>query len=200
MGSLSKILNQETIDCRILHDQLKIETKYSMWVGRLVQKYGFEHGLDFCTILGKSNGGRPKKEYHITIDMAKQICMLDKSKTGMKVRKSYLELEKRVRRQEAIREAGKLSRRTATDAIQESGENERMHGRGYSNYTRLVYKLAGVEYEKIDNFRDTLPSEDLKTIENIELMVKTLLDTGKQYAEIKDIIGTIFTNKKEIEG
>ena len=47
-----------------------------------VEKYGFEDGVDFISFLGKSEGGRPSAEYSVTLDMAKELCMLDDSDKG----------------------------------------------------------------------------------------------------------------------
>ena len=87
------------------------------------------------------------------------------------------------------------TRKTLTDKIKDSGENDRMHGFAYSGYTKLVYKLCGIKYKKIDNFRDTLTIEELERVKNVESMIKPLLEIKKEYSEIKDILYPIFVKQ-----
>ena len=58
--------------------------------------YGFEEGTDFCSFLSESTGGRPSKEYYISIDMAKEICMLQRTDRGRMFRQYFIECERRV--------------------------------------------------------------------------------------------------------
>lgn len=83
---------------------------------------------------------------------------------------------------------GKLIRRTLTDEIVESGEQERMHGRGFSNYSKLINKSLGLP-EK--NSRDTFTAEQLEAVAQRENLVKALLAEGKTYQYIKDVLADI---------
>ena len=93
--------------------------------------------------------------------------------------------------------AGILTRKTLTDRIDDSGENDRMHGYGYSNYTFLVYKLCNIEYTKQENFRDTLTPDQLESVENAESMIKSMLNMGKEYSDIKNMLSPIFSDKEK---
>ena len=84
---------------------------------------------------------------------------------------------------------GKLIRRSLTDTIKDSGENERMHGFGFSTYTQLINKSLGLS-AKVD--RNTLDDATLKRISKREDLVRTLIDEGKQYNEIKEFLETAF--------
>lgn len=57
-------------------------------------EYGFEEGKDFFPKLEESTGGRPSKEFEIQIDMAKQICMIQRSPEGKQIRQYFIDLEK----------------------------------------------------------------------------------------------------------
>jgi phage regulator Rha-like protein len=93
-------------------------------------------------------------------------------------------------------------------SVDESGENERMHGKGYSNYTRLVYELTGLTtkyslfktaYPKRKDFRDTqLDHDELNSVKRVESMIKALIELDKQYSEIKETLKPLF-EKKEIK-
>lgn len=56
--------------------------------------YGFSEGIDFCSFLSESHGGRPAQDAQLTIDMAKEICMLQRNDRGKQARQYFLQLEK----------------------------------------------------------------------------------------------------------
>jgi hypothetical protein len=87
--------------------------------------------------------------------------------------------------------AGKLIRRALTDEIKESGENERMHGHGYSTYTKLINKTLGLPPK---NNRDELKPEILEKIAMRENTVQALMREGRQYHEIKEVIEKLSEN------
>lgn len=102
MGNLIKIdVDTQTISARELHKRLKIETPFHKWFPRMCE-YGFSEGQDFWTKMSESTGGRPSTEYDITIDMAKEICMIQRTPEGKEVRQSLIELEKKWNRPEIV--------------------------------------------------------------------------------------------------
>ena len=60
--------------------------------------FGFEYDLiretDFCSFLSESTGGRPAQDAQLTIDMAKELCMIQRSEQGKRARQYFLQLEK----------------------------------------------------------------------------------------------------------
>ena len=96
MNELLKInyeTEQPTVSARDLHEQLHIDTPFKKWIDRMCE-YGFESKKDFWTKMSESTGGRPSTEYMLTIDMAKQICMIQRSPEGKQIRQYFLDLEK----------------------------------------------------------------------------------------------------------
>lgn len=89
------------------------------------------------------------------------------------------------------RNEGKLIRRTLTDSIKDSSENERMHGHGFSTYTKLVYKSLGINYK---DGRDSLTVDQLNSISRRENLVKSLLDEKLEYSDIKDVLFSLMVN------
>lgn len=84
----------QTVSARELHERLKINTRFNDWFPRMVE-YGFSEGLDFYSKMSKTeNGGRPSKDYDISIDMAKQICMIQRTPEGKQCRQYLIDLEK----------------------------------------------------------------------------------------------------------
>lgn len=199
MEHLIKINNDNTVDARELWKELEVTTRFNMWIARRITDYGFEDKKDFCTILGKSNGGRKALEYYISLDMAKELAIVEKTPKGKRIRQYFIKCEKELREYNTVRMVGKITRKTLTDKIKESGENERMHGHGYSNYTKMIYKMCGIEYKKMDNFRDTLTKEELHKVETIEAIVKGAIELGHEYRDIKALISPMLAEKLKLE-
>ena len=84
---------QPTVSARELHEKLNIETPFKKWIDRMCE-YGFEESKDFWTKMSESTGGRPSTEYELTIDMAKQICMIQRTPEGRECRQYFIDLEK----------------------------------------------------------------------------------------------------------
>ena len=74
-------VGEPTVLGRELHDFLKVATPYDKWFPRMAE-YGFSEGKDFSTFLSKSTGGRPSTDHLLTIDMAKEICMIQRTEVG----------------------------------------------------------------------------------------------------------------------
>lgn len=120
-------------------------------------------------------------------------------------------MKKYIQNQQNIRAIGKETRKSLTDAVQESGEQERMHGHGYSTYTNMVYAVTGLtdlykeykEYKSLNenkacaSFREGwLNDDEIKRVEQAEAFIKPLLELDKQYNEIRDILKPLFEVKR----
>lgn len=96
MDELIKITYENdkiAVSARELHDFLEVKTAYKDWFPRMCE-YGFVEGEDFCSFLSESTGGRPSQDAIITIDMAKEICMLQRNEKGKEARQYFIQLEK----------------------------------------------------------------------------------------------------------
>lgn len=85
--------DRPTVSARELHAFLEVKTAYKDWFPRMCE-YGFSEGQDFCSFLSESTGGRPAQDAQITIDMAKEICMLQRNERGKQARQYFIQLEK----------------------------------------------------------------------------------------------------------
>ncbi len=90
-----------TVSGRDLHEKLGIKTAYKDWFPRMCE-YGFTEGKDFCSFLSESTGGRPATDHQLTIDMAKQICMIQRTDAGRRYREYFLDVERRWNAPEAV--------------------------------------------------------------------------------------------------
>ena len=97
MNELIKITTNEvgepTVLGRELHEFLEVKTLYKDWFPRMVE-YGFTEGKDFSSFLSESTGGRPSIDHLLTIDMAKEICMIQRTEVGKQARQYFIRVEK----------------------------------------------------------------------------------------------------------
>lgn len=85
--------DRPTVLARDLHDFLEVKTAFKDWFPRMCE-YGFSEGTDFCSFLSESTGGRPAQDAQLTIEMAKEICMLQRNERGKHARQYFIQLEK----------------------------------------------------------------------------------------------------------
>ncbi|MDU3503789.1 MAG: P22AR C-terminal domain-containing protein, partial [Haemophilus parainfluenzae] len=90
------IQNQPVQLCnaRELHTFLEIQTRYNDWIKNRISEYGFIQDEDYLVITERTNG-RPRKEYHITLDMGKELGMVERNERGRQIRKYFIECERR---------------------------------------------------------------------------------------------------------
>lgn len=98
------IANQTTtlVNARELHERLQISTAFTKWIQRRISDYNFVENLDFIETvkfdrLGRGFFGEREievKDYHLTLDMAKELCMLERSELGRQARRYFIEMEK----------------------------------------------------------------------------------------------------------
>ena len=106
------------------------------------------------------------------------------------------------------REKGIAVRQSLTKALQQSTENERMHGHAYSTYTNCIYKVIfGLNakqlrekfgIDKKENLRDYFSEEELKSVQSMECLVSGLVDCGWGYDKIKEFIKNTNTRQLQI--
>jgi len=96
---------QPTVLGRDLHQALEVKTAYKDWFPRMCE-YGFVEGTDFSSFLSESNGGRPSTNHQLTINMAKEICMIQRTPKGKECRKYFLAIEEKWNSPEAIMARG----------------------------------------------------------------------------------------------
>ena len=146
--------------------------------------------------------GHKQPMFYMTRDGFTLLAMGYTGEKAMKFKEAYIKqfntMEKALFSKIKEREKGIAVRQALTKAIQQSEENERMHGHAYSTYTDVIYKsLFGKnakqlreEYgiEKKDNLRDYLTAEELKKVQDAEMLVSSLIAYGWGYDEIKNFI------------
>lgn len=88
---------QETnaVNAREVHEHLGVKTHLSTWIKRAIEKYDFLENIDFSILKsGNPNGGIEVVDYIVTLDMAKELCMLENNQKGKETRKYFISIEK----------------------------------------------------------------------------------------------------------
>ena len=95
---------EKLINARELHIALQSKRQFGNWIKQRIEHYKFAEYQDFFTINKfvkrdqNDNLGNKIKEYYLTIDMAKELCMVENNDIGRKIRKYFIEIEKRYRK------------------------------------------------------------------------------------------------------
>ena len=82
---------------REIYDYLEVVTPYSMWIIRAIERYDFIDGIDFTTHKFV-NGKATQIDYIVTLDMAKELCMVSDTIKGKETRKYFIQVEKQSQR------------------------------------------------------------------------------------------------------
>lgn len=88
----------QTCNARDLWAFVESKQDFSDWITNRIQKYGFVEDGDFSINLWKTpDGGRPRKDYHLTIETAKELAMVENNAKGREVRRYFIECERRAK-------------------------------------------------------------------------------------------------------
>lgn len=150
--------------------------------------------------LNEQNHKQPM--YYMTRDGFTILVMGYTGEKAMRFKEAYIKqfnaMEKTLQGKLIEREKGIAVRQSLTKALQQSTENERMHGHAYSTYTNCIYKvLFGKNTKQLreefgigqkENLRDYLSEEQLRAIQSMECLVSGLVDCGWGYDRIREFI------------
>ena len=150
----------------------------------------------------KASNGKSNPMYLMTRDGFTLLVMGYTGGKAMQFKLAYIKqfnaMERTLQGKLIEREKGIAVRQSLTKALQQSTENERMHGHAYSTYTNCIYKVLfgkntkqlreELGISKKENLRDYLSTEELKAIQSMECLVSGLVDCGWGYDQIKEFI------------
>ena len=205
-----------TVSARELHEFLESKERFSKWFNRMLE-YGFKPQVDFNSykkvqvqLEGNREIRREFSDYEITIDMAKEISMIQRTEKGKQARQYFIQCEKFIQDSKLTeefkyyRKTGKIARKDLTDTIKEKLQPSNQFV--YGNYTELGYlKVFGKKTKELkqernlkpkDNLRNHFTPEELKEVLKVEEEIKSLIiafnlmniDKKEVYKKIKEII------------
>lgn len=165
------------------------------------------HKTEYKDVSGKSN-----PMYFMTKDGFTLLAMGYTGEKAMRFKLAYIKqfnaMEKALKGKLVEREKGIAVRQALTKALQQSQENDRMHGHAYSTYTNCIYKVIfGMNAKQLrekcrigknDDLRDCFSAEELKAVQAMELLVSGLVGCGWGYDQVKAFIEQ--TNTKSLVG
>ncbi len=96
---------EQWVDARTLHQFLEIGKDFSTWIKDYIADFGFVEGVDFSPNLGSKmanqHGGSNRLDYTLSMDMAKELSMLQRNEKGRQARQYFIAAEKKLRQLEA---------------------------------------------------------------------------------------------------
>lgn len=174
-----------TVNARDLWEKLESKQRFADWIKDRIEKYGFNEHEDFFVILGKSTGGRPSTEYHLTMDMAKELAMVENNEMGRTIRRYFIQCEKKLRNRDAeyrkIRADSKTTRNHFTAALADHGYTKKHE---FIQTTRQMKRVFGISSAK-----DVMKPGELKLIAAAELIASFKIDESdlEGYHEVNPV-------------
>lgn len=189
-----------------LYEWLELDpSHYARWCKSNITENAFVEEKEYSPLMASKGKGNFASDYKISATLAKKISMMANTEMGNAARDYFIGCEQMLVRlaeqrhkTEIERAKGIAVRQALTKAIQQSNENERMHGHAYSTYTDVIYKsIFGKSAKQLreeygigkkDNLRDCFSEEELKQVQNAEMLVSSLIGYGWGYDEVKNFI------------
>ena len=168
----------QIVSARLLHEKLEVETQFNHWIERMIE-YGFEEKKDFWSFLTKSTGGRPFKEYALTLDMAKEICMLQRSEIGKQFRQYFIKCEKALIEHTELRNKSKVIRNDFTDILKKHGYTKAYE---YIQTTKQMKDTLGITAKKSE-----MNDRELSLITASELLARGSITDEYGYHEVNPV-------------
>jgi len=120
----------QMVDARLLHEFLGVRRDFTTWIKGRIEEFDFEMGLDFVSFDSPnpgnqvSHGGdRKSKAYFLTLDMAKELAMVERTAKGRQARRYFLDCERQLRQLQQSLPANMTHQRTAISAGQQQAIN-----------------------------------------------------------------------------
>ena len=94
MATMIKVEDDGTVDGRKLHEVLEVKSRYNDWINNRIKKYGFIENVDYKVankiLVAKQHGGQNAIEYKLTVNMAKELSMIENNEVGKEFRKYFI--------------------------------------------------------------------------------------------------------------
>ena len=178
-----------TVLGRELHDMLEVKTPYAKWFSRMCE-YGFTDGTDYVTVDKKvlrADGAempQTQSDHQLTIPMAKEICMLQRTERGKECRQYFIKIEEQWNSPDAIMQRALQIANARVEKLR--GENIALQAANSDLTVKNQIMQPKADYfdELVDrnlltNFRDT--AKQLGVKQNV--FVKFLLDRKYLYRD-----------------
>lgn len=88
-------------NARELHQFLDVKSEFRNWISNRISDYGFVENEDYIIVTERTLG-RPRKEYHITLDMGKELGMVERNEKGRQIRQYFIKCERQLQKTQQI--------------------------------------------------------------------------------------------------
>ena len=167
---------QQTVNARELHAFLQSKQDFSTWIKNRVEQYDFVENQDFIKLhkkMGLSKTGQMGIDYHVTLNMAKELAMVERNDKGKQARQYFIACERKLRECQV-----KLAPKTYVEALRALADEVEAH-----NKTQEQLAIAAPKSEYFD-----------KLVERNLLTNFTI--TAKEFGiKRKDLIDYLLINK-----
>lgn len=221
----------QTVNGRELHAFLSIGRDYSNWIKDRIAEYGFVEGLDYLRIKGfdspnlanqkKRGGDRRSIESFLSLDMAKELSMVERNEQGRQARRYFIDCERRLAiaspEQLALAKAhwqesrvdSKDYHKLMCQSLQQAraAEGKETKGHHYSNeltmLNRLLLGMDGKSWLAANGItgevRQHLNAYQLALLSYLESSNAALIDAGFQFSERKLMLTTMLAARIQRE-
>lgn len=88
----------QTINARELHAFLEVGKVFAAWISERIEQYGFAEDVDYVVTVSKTGirSNVLQKDYHISLDMAKELAMVERNDKGREARRYFIECERQL--------------------------------------------------------------------------------------------------------
>jgi len=128
MNELIRIEEKEgrkTVNARELYAFLEVQSKFADWFKNRSEKYDFFNDIDFVTVSKNLENGGRTKEYFLSIEMAKELSMVENNEKGRQARKYFIECEKKLKQVFQIPQNFSESLRMLADQVDKNERQSR---------------------------------------------------------------------------
>lgn len=199
------------VSARVLHSAVGAKRVFSSWFSSRVEQYGFTRGTDFDQLTPERveiiRAGRPEIDYVISLDMAKEMAMVERSEQGRSVRHYFIRCEEELHRAAPLKAAELREQMKARIeaasyfkpmcealTLARAAEGKTTEPRHYANESNMIARIvlggltasqwaksAGVTGEP----RNHMTPEQLAHFAYLERSNITLIETGQTYPQRK---------------
>lgn len=177
---ISEYNGKRAVNARELHQFLESKQDFSTWIKARIEKYGFAEKQDFevfNNFMENPQGGRPSIEYALSVDMAKELSMVENNEKGRLARKYFIECEKIARESTLASYQIEDPIKRAERWIEEQKVRQALEAKNQEMQPKAQYFDELVERSLLTGFRDTAKEIGLKQSE----FIKLLIDKGYIY-------------------
>lgn len=121
---------------------LVVNSKFADWIKNRITQYGFIENQDYI-VKTTHTGRRPRKEYFVTLDMAKELCMVENNDKGKEARQYFIKCEKELQAIKFETYIGKIADLEASQILQNKRQTDQINGyKGQlAKHNALIVKL-----------------------------------------------------------